>query len=118
MANWPQFESGRVAIGEAVEAELGKRQGQRTDLANEQQGGLLELSSNCDEVPKGRTDEIAAQKSGFDSKDTYRRAKTVAHHAVPELAQAMDQGRVAISTAARLTNDGADAPLWLSRAAT
>lgn len=103
----------RVAIGEAVEAELGKRQGQRTDLASENQGGLLELSSNCDEVPKGRTDEIAAQKAGFDSKDTYRRAKSVAHHATPELAQAMDQGRVAISTAAKL----ASAPVEVQRQA-
>ena len=108
----------RVAIGEAVEAELGKRQGQRTDLASEGQGGLLELPGNCPEVKSGETREIAARKAGFGSDRTYLRAKAVAHHATPELAQAMDQGHVAISTAARLTNDGADAPLWLSRAAT
>ena len=77
-----------------------------------------EIPVNLPEFESGETREIAARKAGFDSEQTYRRAKTVAHHAVPELAQAMDQGRVAISTAARLTNDGADAPLWLSRAAT
>ena len=104
----------RVAIGEAVEAELGKRQGQRTDLASVDQGGLLgELRRNLDEVPKGRTDEIAAQKSGFGNKDTYRQAKAVAHHATPELAQAMDQGHVAISTAARLVS----APVEVQRKA-
>ena len=95
-------------IGKAVEAELGKRQGQRTDLVSKEQGGLLEeLPVNLPEVESGETREIAAKKAGFGNKDTYRQAKTVAHHATPELAQAMDQGRVAISTAARLTNDGA-----------
>mgnify|MGYP007086283793 CR=1 FL=1 len=93
--------SERVEIGKAVEAELGKRQGQRTDLASEGQGGLLELPGNCPEFESGETREIAARKAGFGSDRTYLRAKAVAHHATPELAQAMDQGRVAISTAAR-----------------
>ena len=112
----------RVAIGEAVEAELkamGERRG-RPKQEGEGQGGLVEkeIPGNCPEFQSGETREIAARKAGFGSDRTYLRAKTVAHHAAPELAQAMDQGRVAISTAARLTNDGADAPLWLSRAAT
>ena len=71
----------RVAIGEAVEAELGKRQGQRTDLASEGQGGLLQLPPNLEEVKGKETAQIAAEKSGFGSKNTYRDAKTVAHHA-------------------------------------
>lgn len=92
----------RVEIGKAVEAELGKRQGQRTDLANKNQGGLLgELSQNFDEVPKGRTDVIAAQKAGFGNNETYRQAKTVVEKGIPELAEAMDS-TIAISTAAKL----------------
>ena len=51
-------------MGEAVEAELGKRQGQRTDLASEGQGSLLgELRKNFCEVNK-RTDQVAAEKAG------------------------------------------------------
>ena len=51
-------------IGKAVEAELGKRQGQRTDLASEGQGSLLgELRKNFCEVNK-RTDQVAAEKAG------------------------------------------------------
>ena len=71
---------------------------------------LLQLPPNLEEVKGKETAQIAAEKSGFGSKNTYRDAKTVAHHAAPELAQAMDQGRVAISTAARLANDGASPP--------
>ena len=113
--NFPQVESGRVAIGEAVEAELkamGERRG-RPKQGNDQQVELVEgeISRNLDEFPNGRTDEIAAQKAGFGNKDTYRQAKTVAHHATPELAQAMDQGHVAISTAAKL----ASAPVEVQR---
>ena len=65
-----------------MEAELGKRQGQRTDLASENQCGLLELPQNFAEVAGKETIEIAAGKSGFGNKETYRQAKTVAHHGV------------------------------------
>jgi len=106
--NFAQVESGRVAIGEAVEAELkamGERRG-RPKQEGEGQGELVDadIRRNFDEYPKGRADELAAKKSGFGNKDTYRQAKTVAHHATPELAQAMDQGHVAISTAAKLAS--------------
>ena len=87
------------------------RQGQRTDLASENQCGLLELPQNFAEVAGKETIEIAAGKSGFGNKETYRQAKAVAHHAAPELAQAMDQGHVAISTAAKL----ASAPVEVQR---
>lgn len=82
----------RVEIGKVVEAELGKRQGQRTDLQNENQGGLLddELSHRGDEV-SGRTDEIAAEKAGFESRRSYRDAKTVVENAAPELVAAVDR---------------------------
>lgn len=106
--------SERVEIGKAVETELGKRQGQRTDLANEGQDSLLgELGKNFNEVPKGRTAEIAADKSGFGNEITYRQAKTVVEKATPELVQAMDSGKVAISTAAKL----AVAPVEVQRQA-
>ncbi len=96
--------SERVEIGKAIEAELGKRQGQRTDLANDGQLGLLtdSLPVNCKEVAGKQTAAIAADKAGFDSEATYRRAKAVAEHAEPELVVAMDQEAVAISAAARL----------------
>lgn len=39
-----------------------------------------------------RSDEIAAEKAGFGSHMTYRRAKRVVDKGVPELAEAMDAG--------------------------
>ena len=107
----------RVAIGEAVEAELkamGERRG-RPKQEGEGQGGLVEkeIPGNCPEFQSGETREIAARKAGFGSDRTYLRAKAVAHHATPELAQAMDQGHVAISTAARLVS----APVEVQRKA-
>lgn len=101
--------SERVEIGKAVEEELGKRQGQRTDLANEGQESLLgELPVNCKEVAGKQTAAIAADKAGFDSEATYRRAKIVVEKAAPELVQAMDSGKVAISTAAKLATATAE----------
>jgi len=106
--------SERVEIGKAVEQELGKRQGQRTDLGNEGQESLIEeLGKNFNEVPRGRTAEIAADKAGFGNEITYRQAKTVTEHATLELVEAMDQGKVAISTAAKL----ATAPVEVQRQA-
>jgi len=101
--------SERVEIRKAVEEELGKRQGQRTDLASDGQESLLgELSVNLPEVPKGKTTELAAEKAGFGSDKTYRDAKTVVEKAAPELVQAMDSGKVAISTAAKLATATAE----------
>ncbi|AGA90552.1 hypothetical protein Thimo_1781 [Thioflavicoccus mobilis 8321] len=94
--------SERVAIGRAIEAELGNRQGQRTDLKADDQGKLLaaEPVANLPEVAPGkRTRDIAAEKAGFDSTTIYRQAKTVVEHAEPELIEAMDRGEVAISAA-------------------
>jgi N6-adenosine-specific RNA methylase IME4/ParB-like chromosome segregation protein Spo0J len=106
--------SERVEIGKAIEAELGNRQGQRTDLANAGQGSLLadELRKNFCEVTK-RTDQVAAEKAGFGNETTYRQAKAVTEHATPELVEAMDLGKVAISTAAKL----ATAPVEVQRQA-
>lgn len=90
--------SERVAIGLAVEAELGKRQGQRTDLAG---GGLVE---NFPQVAsRQKTREIAAQKAGFGNDKTFRDAKTVVESGTPELVAAMDSGDLSVSSAAQLT---------------
>lgn len=97
--------SERVAIGKAIEDELGNRRGQRTDLKAVGQGNLLEpeLVAHLPEVEQGkRTRDIAAEKAGFDSATTYRQAKAVVAQAEPELVEAMDRGEVAISTAAKL----------------
>lgn len=53
--------SERVAIAEAVAERLGKRQGQRTDLAT---SGNISLSD------QGQTRDLAAAKAGFGSGKT------------------------------------------------
>ena len=84
--------SERVAIGKAIEAEIGKRQGQRTDKG---------LPVNCAEVEPGvETREVAAAKAGFDSASTYERAKRVVEKAVDEVVAQMDVGDLSISAAA------------------
>jgi len=84
--------SERVAIGKAIEAEIGSRQGQRTDQ---------ELVGNCPQVASGvKTREIAAAKAGFDSPRTYERAKKVVDKAVDEVLAQMDAGDLSISAAA------------------
>ncbi len=84
--------SERVAIGQEVEKLLGNRQGQRTDL---------ELPHNRAEVDRGKeTRDIATQKAGFESRESYRQAKKVVEHGVPDLVQKVDDGAVSISAAA------------------
>lgn len=84
--------SERVAIGKAIEAEIGKRQGQRTDL---------ELPENLPEVqPGAETREIAAEKAGFGNARTYQQAKKVVEKAVDEVVAQMDAGELSISAAA------------------
>ena len=92
--------SERVAIGLAVEAELkaqGERRG-RPKTAGE------DIPVNSPELTGQETREVAAQKAGFGSEFTYRQAKTVVQNASPELVEAMDNGSIAISTAARLVD--------------
>jgi len=90
----------------AIEAELkeaGERRG-RPKQDNEQQQELGEIVANWPQFEQPdsgqKTRELAAQKAGFDSEQTYRRAKSVTEHATLELVEAMDQGKVAISIAA------------------
>jgi len=84
--------SERVAIGKAIEAAIGKRQGQRTDL------GLVE---DLPQVPAGvTTREIAAEKAGFGNPRTYEQAKKVVEKAVGQVVAQMDAGQLSISAAA------------------
>ncbi len=88
--------SERVAIGNAVEVELGERRG------GDQKSKCKILHNDPNEGSK--TIEIAAQKSGFGNKETYRQAKKVVETATPELVEAMDSGRVKPSVAENLAN--------------
>lgn len=93
--------SERVSIGEAIKAEIGNRQGQRTDRA--------ELVENFPQVEPGqKTREAVAKAAGFGNDATYRQAKTVVKKAEPALVQAMDMGEIAISTAATLASAPAE----------
>jgi ParB family chromosome partitioning protein len=86
--------SERVAIAGAIRAEIGSRQGQRTDRA--------ELPQNIAEVGPGQeTRDLAARKAGFGNRETYRHAKTVVERGAPNVVEAMDAGEVSISAAAR-----------------
>lgn len=106
--------SERVAIAAAITAQIGNRQGQRTDLKIDQDTVGTALVATVPEVPPGkRTREIAAAQAGFASTTQYRQARKVVAKAEPELRAAMDQGTIAISTAAKL----ADAEPALQRAA-
>jgi ParB family chromosome partitioning protein len=88
--------SERVAIGKALEQYLGSRQGQRTDK---------ELVGNCPQVEPGRkTRELAAEKAGFESDRTYRRAKKVVDRAQPEIVDAVDAGALRVSQAAKVVD--------------
>lgn len=98
--------SERVAIGQAVEAELkaaGERRG-RPKQESENQGELVEteITQNFAELSGKETIEVAADKAGFGNKETYRQAKAVVDKATPELVDAVDRGTVAVSTAAKL----------------
>lgn len=84
--------SERVAIGEAIERELGSRLG-----ANQHSEGPENFPD-----PKGDTRDIAAKAAGFGNGKTYEQAKRVANEAAPELVQAMDEGRASVSGAAAL----------------
>jgi hypothetical protein len=89
--------SERVAIGREVEAELGRRQGARTDT----------LPDNGPEV-RGETRNIAGERAGFGSGKQYERAKAVVDHGAPELVDAMDTGKVSVTGAAIIAKQPAD----------
>lgn len=75
--------SERVAMGLAVEEELGKRQGERTDR----------LKDHGPEVRKGQTRDLAAERVGFGKRGgkSYERAKHAVRHGIPEVVEMMDR---------------------------
>jgi N6-adenosine-specific RNA methylase IME4 len=87
--------SERVAIGRALESQLGERQGKRADLGK--------LPQKFAEVAGRETRDVAAEKAGFDNHTTYEQAKAVIDSGVLELVEAMDDDRIAISLAAAAT---------------
>lgn len=86
--------SERVAIGKALEAELGNRRGLRTDL------GLVQEIAQVE--PGAKTRELAAEKAGFGNPETYRQAKKVVDQAAPEIVAAVDAGTISVSLAAQV----------------
>ncbi|MGI2326070.1 MULTISPECIES: hypothetical protein [unclassified Methylococcus] len=84
----------KVAIARAIEDELKVKAAERQiALAGTRKGDNSDLRNNCYEGEPGkRSDEVAAEKAGFGSHMTYRRAKRVVDKGVPELAEAMDAG--------------------------
>lgn len=88
--------SERVAIGHAIELQLGERRGRPTQADDE-------ISPKSDELERGeRTDEVAAKRAGFGGKSAYREAKQVVAHGTPELIDAMDAGRASIHAASAI----------------
>ena len=89
--------SERVAIGKALEAEIGDRQGERTDI---------ELPENIPEVESGvETREFAAKKAGFGNVKTYEHAKKVVDLGTPDLVGAMDSGEISIHAASLIASE-------------
>lgn len=100
--------SERVAIAKAVEEEI-KAQGERRGRpkADSGQTDLIvdEKVVNSPQFEPGqKTRDAAAMAAGFDSEWAYRQAKKVTEDGTQELIDAMDQGEIAISTAAKLAN--------------
>lgn len=82
--------SERVAIAEAVAERLKGRAGNPELRAN---------SGNISLIETGRTSDLAAAKAGLGSGKTLEAAQTVIAKGVPDLVQAMDDGRVTIHAA-------------------
>ena len=92
--------SERVAIAQAIEKQVGNRQGQRTDKT---------LVGKIPQVAPGKkTREVAAEKAGFGNDKTYRQAAKVVQNGTHKLVQAMDDGRVSISAASILADADSD----------
>ncbi len=92
--------SERVAIGKAIERQIGKRQGQRTDR---------QLVGKIPQVQPGKkTRETAAEKAGFGNDKTYRQAAKVVQRGTQNLIHAMDEGKVSISAASILADADSD----------
>ena len=84
--------SERVAIKQAIKDEIGERRGRPgKECSNEHQfkDGV-------------KTSEIAAEKAGFPSEMTSRRAEAVVRKGIPEVVEAMDKGQISVTKAAEI----------------
>ncbi len=86
--------SERVAIADAVRAQLGERRGRP---AEKQDGG-----PTLSDIPQGQNRDIAAQRAGFGSGKQLERAENVVRLGVPKLVEKMDKGEVSITAAAAI----------------
>lgn len=86
----------KVAIAKAIEDEIkaqGERRGGDTSL------GIQSNPQNFEECKGKETIEIAAEKAGFNNKETYRQAKKVINEAIPEIIDKMDAGILSVNAA-------------------
>jgi ParB-like chromosome segregation protein Spo0J len=84
--------SERAAIGEAIEKELlakGRKPGPKS-------------SAIADDLPVARSVDLAANRAGFKSAESFERAKTVTLKGSTELITAMDRGDLSIDAAAKI----------------
>jgi 16S rRNA G966 N2-methylase RsmD len=86
--------SERVAIGRAVEEELGERRGNPNFKSA--------IPENFPEFVGRETRELAAERAGFGNPKTYQQAKVVIESGAPELVDAVDKGEVSVSAAAEV----------------
>ena len=88
--------SEKVAVGLAIERELGNRQGKRIDL---------QLVDTYPQVTRGiKTRMAAAILAGFDSDFVYRKAKVVIQQGLSTLVQAMDNKVCSVTQAEKIAS--------------
>ncbi|MBW2180922.1 MAG: ParB N-terminal domain-containing protein [Deltaproteobacteria bacterium] len=88
-----------VAIGKAIELELGERRGKPGN----------DVRDKYPELKGTRTRDVAAEKAGLKNGKNYERAKKVTENGSPELVEKMDKKEVSISAAAKIAQlDAAD----------
>lgn len=87
--------SERQDIGRAIEADL---------LAKDRRGRPGKSSAIADDSSvKGSSVDIAAKRAGFNSAETFERAKRVVERGTPAVVQAMDKREISISAAAAIS---------------
>lgn len=83
-----------VAIGEAIEKELGERRGKPTK----------DIPVNLPEFKGKDTRELAAKKAGLGSGKTYESAKKTINNGSPELIEKLNNKEISISAAAKISD--------------
>ncbi len=103
--------SEQVAVGKAIERELGNRQGKRTDLLPHKSAEVSKsngserfkfLQDNLEARHGSETRVVAARIAGFSSHFLYGEAKEVTEKGISSLIQAMDNQKLSISKAKKI----------------